>query len=121
MQILNEKKIIIKSLFAGIAYSVGAMLNEAYFHSLFYVMVSGAGVFTYTEVLTSEGRIDLVVEFKDKVYIMEFKCNQSSKDAIEQIKGKKYHEKYFHTGKEINLVGINFSTEKRNIDSWKAE
>ncbi len=112
---------IIRSLFAGIACSVGAMLNEAYFHSLFYVMVSGAGVFTYSEILTSEGRIDLVVELSNGIYIMEFKCNQSSKTAIAQIKKKRYADRYLQTGKDIHLVGINFSTEKRNIGDWQTE
>ncbi len=112
---------IIKSLFAGIAYEVGRRLTESYFHSLFYVMVSGAGVFTNSEVMTSQGRIDLVVEFNDRVYIMEFKCGQSSKEAIEQIKEKKYHGKYLHTGREINLIGINFSTDNKNIDDWQVE
>ena len=110
---------IIRSLFAGITYDTGRRLTESYFHSLFYVMVSGAGVWTNSEVLTSEGRIDLAVEFKDRVYIMEFKCDQSSKEAIEQIKQKKYPEKYLHTGREISIVGINFSSDKKNIDDWQ--
>ncbi len=84
-------------------------------------MVSASGVHCHSELLTSTGRIDLTVEFADRVYIMEFKCDQSSKEAMEQIKEKKYAERFLHTGRRIYLVGINFSTEKRNIEDWEVE
>ena len=114
----------IKGIYSEIAYSLhpkNKQLKENYYHTIFYLTLSMSGVDVRNEVLTSTGRIDLAIEFRDRIYIMEFKCNQSSKDAIEQIKEKKYHERYLRTGKEINLVGINFSTEKKNIDSWEVE
>ena len=72
------------------------------------------------EFLTCEGRIDILVETKDKIYIMEFKCNQSAEKAIEQIKNKNYAEKFLGKGKKTILIGINFDTEKRNITEWKS-
>ena len=110
---------IIKSLFATIEYTIGYRLNEAHFHSLFYLMVSASGVYCHSELLTSTGRIDLAVSFKNRVYIMEFKCDQSSKKAMGQIRSKGYPERFIHTGKDIYLVGINFSTEKKNIEDWE--
>ncbi len=110
-----------KSIFAGISYSVGSEINEANFHTLFYLMVNAGGTPADMELLTCEGRIDMVVETKDKVYIMEFKCNQSAEKAIEQIKEKNYYLTYKNKGKEIILLGINFSTEKRNVENWKFE
>ena len=38
-----------------------------------------------------------------------------------QIREKKYPERFVHTGKDIYLVGINFSTEKKNVDDWEVE
>ena len=114
----------IKGIYSEIAYSLhpkNKQQKENYYHTIFYLTLSMSGIDVRNEVLTSTGRIDLAIEFADRIYIMEFKCNQSSKDAIEQIKEKKYHEKYLHTGKEINLIGINFSTKKRNIDSWEVK
>jgi len=112
---------IICSLYGGLSYPVSGGMREADFQSLFYLMVSGAGVWTQTEVLTSEGRIDIVIELKERIYIIEFKCNQTAERAIEQIKERRYYERYLSQGKEIYLLGINFSTERRNIADWKME
>ncbi|HOK93878.1 MAG TPA: PD-(D/E)XK nuclease domain-containing protein, partial [Spirochaetota bacterium] len=60
-------------------------------------------------------------EVKNKVYIFEFKCNQSAEKAIEQIKQKRYCESFRSTAKEIYLVGINFDMDKRNITQYKWE
>ena len=84
-------------------------------------MVSASGVLVQTEVLTSLGKIDIAVEFKDKVYIIELKCNQSADKAIAQIKEKKYAEKYVNSNRNIFLIGINFDTSQRAITDWKWE
>ncbi len=113
-----------RSIYSEIAYSLhprSGQVKENYYHTIFYLVLSMSAVDVNSEVLTSKGRIDLVVEFRDRVYIMEFKCNQSSKAAIGQIKEKGYPEKFLHTGKDIYLVGINFSTGKKNIDDWEIE
>ena len=109
------------SIFSGIAYSVGSELNEANFHTLFYLMVNAGGTPADIELLTSDGRIDMVVKLKDKIYIMEFKCNQSADKAIEQIKEKDYISRFKFQGVELYILGINFDTEKRNISEYKYE
>ena len=110
-----------KTIFSKIPYTIGARLNEATFHSLFYLMVNAGGTPADIELLTSSGRIDMVVEYRDRVYIMEFECNQSAERAIEQIKEKEYYRPFLGKGKEIILLGINFDTESRNIKEWKWE
>ncbi|TAE48632.1 MAG: hypothetical protein EAY69_04730, partial [Cytophagales bacterium] len=49
----------------------------------------------------------------------EFKVD-TKKDsfALEQIKNNQYANKYFALEKEISAFGINFSSEKRNIENW---
>jgi len=59
------------------------------------------------------------MEFSDKVYIIEFKCNQNAEAALKQIRQKGYEKKFTQTGKNILLMGINFDTEKRNVADWK--
>ncbi len=71
--------------------------------------------------LTSKGRIDLVVIFPEKIYIIEFKCNQSADTALRQIRDKNYAEKYRRSGKKIILMGINFDKEKRDLEEWKIQ
>jgi ATP-dependent exoDNAse (exonuclease V) beta subunit len=84
-------------------------------------MVNAGGSPADIELLTSEGRIDMVVKLKDKIYIMEFKCNQSADKAIEQIKEKDYISRFKFQGVELYILGINFDTEKRNISEYKYE
>ncbi|MBF0200026.1 MAG: ATP-binding protein [Desulfamplus sp.] len=111
----------LKAVYASIPNILESKRDEAYFHTIFYLMVSASGVRANSEVLTCKGRIDLVVEFTDKIYIMEFKCNQSSGTAIKQIRDKNYADSYLQRGKAIHLMGINFNTEERNISDWKYE
>ena len=108
----------ITSVFGSIPYTLNTQRDEAYFHTIFYLMVSASGADAKSEILTSRGRIDLVVEFHDKIFIIEFKCDQSADKAIKQIQDKGYAERYKQTGKKLFLIGINFSSEKRNIAQW---
>ena len=80
----------INAIFATIPYTLKGEPNEAWFHTLFYLMVSASGTHSQSEVLTSEGRIDLVVQFPDKIRIMEFKYNQSAETGLRQIREKGY-------------------------------
>jgi len=111
----------VTAIFAAVPYSLNSRRDEAYFHTMFYLMVSASGTDAENEVLSCRGRIDLVMEFPDSVHITEFKCNRSAKAAISQIRKKGYAEKYKQGGKKIFLLGINFSTEKRIPMEWKVE
>ena len=75
----------------------------------------------YSEVLTSEGRIDSIVETDTNIYIIEFKANQGAEIALQQIKDKNYAERFKIKDKGIILIGTNFDTEKRNIKDIKIE
>ena len=95
--------------------------KEKYYHSLFYLIMKIMGYQIEAEILTIDGRIDAVVKTDNDIYIIEFKINQSAKKAIEQIKNKKYAEKYNDDSRKITLLGINFETEKKRIDDYIVE
>ncbi|MBC8185891.1 ATP-binding protein [candidate division KSB1 bacterium] len=123
---LQQQKIeefidVVNSILASIPYTHIARQDESYYHTIFYLMVSAAGVLVQTEVLTSIGRIDIAAEFPDKVYIIELKCNQTADQAIKQIKEKKYSNKYKALDRDIYLIGINFDTSERAVTDWKLE
>ena len=67
------------------------------------------------EVQTHDGRIDMVVDLPDDIYIVEFKLDRPAAEAMEQIKGKDYAGKCALSKKRITLVGISFSSEKRAV------
>jgi hypothetical protein len=109
------------AILSGIPYAQISEQGEAYYHTVFYLMLSASGVLVHTEPLTSHGRIDIAVEFKDKVYVVELKCNQSAEAAIQQIRQKRYGEKYVQSGRRIFLLGINFDTHERAVKDWRVE
>jgi len=120
---IEEAMEIMKSIYSEIPYTLlrKGMINEAYFHIVFYLIISASGVGIRSEILTAKGRIDALIETKDRIYIIEFKCNQSSDVAIQQIKDNKYFEPYKNRDKEIILIGINFSTQEKNINDYKID
>jgi len=130
---------LIESMFGGIPYSrippneesarnkelklkIRLTERELYYHTIFYLAVtlmSDNKLRIYPEILSNIGRIDMVIEMENKVYIIEFKCDQGVEVAMEQIKKKKYAQKYKHLGKKILLLGIDFDSEERNVREWK--
>lgn len=60
----------------------------------------------------------MLVKTENSIYIIEFKCNQGSCKAIEQIMEKNYPERFRMVDKEIILIKINFDTERRNIGDY---
>lgn len=106
--------------FASIPYTM-QLSQEKYYQSIFYVIVNLIGAYIQAEVTTSEGRIDATIETRSHVYIFEFKLNKSAEEALEQIKEKRYYQKYLQSDKQIILIGVSFSLDKRNIDKWLVE
>ncbi len=113
--------VAVKAIFASIPYDIQTKRDEAYFHTIFYLALSASGGDAQSSVLTNRGRIDLAVVFDDKVYIIEFKCNQSAEVGLKQIRDMEYAARYRGSGKRIILMGINFDTERRNILDWQVE
>ena len=59
----------------------------------------------------------------DTVYIIEFKVVEEKEEgkALEQIKNKKYYEKYMGRYNEIYLIGIEFSKKDKNVVGFEWE
>jgi hypothetical protein len=109
------------AILSAIPYAQHQQQGEAFYHTVFYLMVAASGVLVQTEPLSSHGRMDIAVEFDDKVYVIELKCDQPAEQALAQIRAKKYHEKYVQSGRKIFLLGIDFDTQQRAITEWKME
>jgi hypothetical protein len=118
---VDEAMATLSSIFASIPYHELVFNAENACHAAFLSMLTLMGAQIVSEEPTNIGRIDAVITCPKDIYIIEFKFNQSSSVAIEQIKEKKYYEPYLTCGKTIHLLGINFSTEQKNILEWKDE
>ena len=73
------------------------------------------------EVHTPNGRVDVVMETEDTLYLIELKLNQSAQAAMQQIKLKQYDQRFARCGKPIVKVGVNFDAKKGNIEDWIIE
>lgn len=63
----------------------------------------------------------IVAETDNYIYLMELKLDETSTDAIEQIKNREYATSYKNAVKKVFLVGINFSKKERNVESWQSK
>jgi Holliday junction resolvase-like predicted endonuclease len=93
---------------------------EGYFQTIIYLVTSYMDMVVQSEVTKHKGRLDLIAQTEDYIYLMEFKLDGTSTDAIEQIKNQKYAAAYENSPKTVFLVGVNFSKEERNVESWES-
>ena len=96
---------------------------EGFYASVFYAYFAALGVDVIVEYVTSHGRLDMAVFFEDRCYLFEFKVLELDPEgrALEQLKAKRYHEKYAAECEEVYLIGVEFSRQERNIVAFDVE
>lgn len=117
---------LLNSIIKSVPYLIHKeKFNEGYFHSFFHVALTLIGMRPLSEVATSDGRIDMVINCPKTIYIMEFKYSANDKDlskvALEQIKSKKYHQPYIIQQKPIVGIGYSFGEGTREITNYRYE
>jgi hypothetical protein len=73
------------------------------------------------ELSTNVGSIDALIKTDDAIIIFEYKLRDTAQAALDQIKSKKYYERFLTAGKKIVLVGVEFSMQERNVARWLVE
>ena len=94
---------------------------EGFYSSMFYSFFAALGFDIIAEDTTNKGRIDLTVITETSIFIFEFKMKNNKKNALAQIKEKKYHEKYTNQNKNIYLIGIEFDEQQKNTSKFEYE
>ena len=96
--------------------------SSQYFATFGYntLTIFGAGVSSFQESFSKDGRADLVIPFEDKIIIIEFKFAKSSKEvdkkrAEGQEQVTKYAESYKNEGKKIITVVLVADNEKKQV------
>lgn len=113
-----------ENIFASIPYTI-QIAEEKYYQSLMYTVFLLCGMDIDAEEPTNVGRIDAVMDAGAHLYIFEFKFEKPVDEALEQIKKKKYVQKYIvkaeEKGQTIHQIGVSFSygKDKRNISEWQ--
>ena len=72
---------------AGIPYEDFRDMKESFYRSAFLMLLRGAGITANGEVHTARGRSDVLVQFPDRVVVLEFKVAKTAGD-VERLSGE---------------------------------
>lgn len=114
-----------KTYFASLPYIEGFKKKleevatvEGFYEWSMYLIFSMLNVYVQTQVKCAGGRADMVVHMPNTTYVFELKINGTAQQALDQINSRNYAIPYQTEGKNVVKVGINFSTETKNIVDW---
>ena len=108
----------LEGFFANGDYQVMGNL-EYYFQNTLYVFFRLIGFYVEVERHTTNGRMDIVMQTSQYIYILELKLDKSADVALAQIEEKGYAKPFENDNRQLFKIGINFSTATRRIDDWK--
>ena len=108
------------ALFASGDYQVAGDA-ELYFQNAVWVIFKMIGFYTEVERHTTDGRMDMLIQTQDFIYIIEFKLDKSADEALQQIKDKQYAKPFEHDTRALYEIGVNFSSRTRRIEGWKIQ
>lgn len=120
-------KILFHSFFSSIPhhwYSNNDIQGyEGFYASVFYSYFAALGLDVTVEDCTNHGRLDMTLKFNEQVYLFEFKVVELAPEgrAMQQLKDKRYADKYRSLGWPIHLVGVEFSKVDRNVVGFEVE
>ena len=114
----EEMMKLLDGLFANQNYQIqgDAEKNVQYAMSIIFDLLSQH---VHTERQTSNGRIDLLLENKDYIYIIELKIDASADEALQQIEDVGYARPFTADPRKLFKIGVSFSTKTRRIEEWK--
>ena len=109
------------SLFAILPYTTSCpadSITEQNFQNVIYISFIVLGKYARTEVRSSKGRADCIVETSEYVYIFEFTRDKSAAEALSRIDEKGYSIHCSSDKRKIFKIGVHFSSSERNIVEW---
>lgn len=111
--------IIMDTLFAGIPNPLWIGARESFFHGLLHNTFQLLGINPESEVFSSNGRSDFIIKTLTHIYVMEFKLDRSPAEALQQILQKGYLRPYQLDLRRKTIVGINFSSANRQVETYE--
>ena len=108
----------LEALFAKTSYQIQGDAEKDFQYAM-YIILELMGEYVEVEKATSNGRIDVLIQTKEYIYLIEIKINDTVEAALQQIEEKDYARRFADDKRQIFKIGVRFSTENRCIDSWK--
>jgi hypothetical protein len=99
-------------------YVYEAMKDEGQFRNVMDSMFKFRFGDVAQEIQTKNGRIDTVITEKSRVFIIEYKYNQTSSSALQQIKKKEYYGQYLSKNLPILLFGISLRRNSKSKNRY---
>jgi hypothetical protein len=95
--------------------------EEKFFHAIIHLIFTMVGSDPRSEMHTPIGRMDTVVITTTRIYLFEFKINETAKEAIQCIKDRNYAASLRHRRLPITAVGVSFSPKTKGVADWDEE
>ena len=92
--------------------------TENHYQTVVFIICRLLGYYSEAEYKIVNGRIDMVIKTKDYIYVFEFKFDKSAKEALEQIDSKDYPLAFQQDERKLYKVGVNFSSQTKNINEY---
>ena len=112
---------VIQTMLAGRSYMVAGADKEKDFQNTLYLIFILLGYNVQVEQATSQGRIDITIQTKDYIYIIELKLDKTAEEALRQIKENNYARPFQTDKRKLYLIGVNFSSQTRTVEKWVIE
>lgn len=112
---------ILRSFLAAVPYDLSEGRHEIYFENNIYLIFKLLGLNAQTEYKTAQGRIDILIETPQYIYIIELKLGASAEEALLQISQKNYDLPFDADHRKIIRIGVNIDRTSRTLDRWLIE
>ena len=109
---------LLQAFYADNDYQLTGKL-EVYFQNSLSMLFKLLGYYVQAERHTSKGRMDVTLQTKDYIYILELKIDKSADEALQQIEEKQYAAPFKADPRKLFKIGVCFSSEERGIKDWK--
>ena len=108
----------LEALFANTTYQIQGDAEKNFQYAM-YIIMELLGEYVQAERSTSNGRIDLLLQTGDYIYIVELKIDSTADAALRQIEDKGYAKPFVNDPRKLFRIGVSFSTANRRIEDWK--
>ena len=92
---------------------------EVYFQNSLLMLFKLMGFYVQVERHTSRGRMDVTIQTRDYIYILELKVDKTADEALQQIEDKQYAAPFAADPRNLYKIGVCFSSTDRGIAEWK--
>jgi len=95
--------------------------EEKFFHAVIHLIFTMVGTNIQTEMHTAIGRLDSVIITTERIFLFEFKVNETPEAALQYIRDKRYADRLRYLNKPIIAIGVSFDPTTKGVSNWKSE